>query len=42
MANIDEFPYGFLGPHVSSDSEKKLNSCGSCVYVLQTTSQKEI
>ena len=35
MANIDEFPYGVLGPHASSNSEKKLNSFGSCVYVLQ-------
>ena len=41
MANIDEFPYGVLGPHASSNSEKKLNSFGSCVYVLQTTGFKE-
>ena len=33
MANIDEVPYGVLGPHASSNSEKKLNSFGSCVYV---------
>ena len=38
MANIDEFPYGVLGPHASSNSEKKLKSFGSCVYVLRTTS----
>ena len=33
MANIDEVPYGVLGSHASSNSEKKLNSFGSCVYV---------
>ena len=33
------FPTESWGPHPSSDSEKKLNLC---VYVFQTTSQKEI
>ena len=35
------FPTESWGPHPSSDSEKKLNF-SMCVYVLQTTSQKEI